>query len=385
MRLRGIPLAWLQLRHEKLRLLAAVAGIAFAVVLVFAQLGFRAALFDSSVRFHKALDFDLVMMSPKSVYIGRAASIPRRRLYQALGLEQVSSVAPVYIALGLWRNPVDLSSARNILVVGFDPAQRGFSRFGVDPFLEQLKKPDNVLFDRKSRPEFGPVPALLQQGPVDVELNERGVRVVGTYLLGTSFGIDGSVMTSDLNFQRAFPERPASHIHLGLIFLKPGVDIKAAEDKLRAELPDDVDILTREEFIAKEVAYWNNATPIGYVFTFGVVIGLVVGLVIVYQILFSDVQDHLQEYATLKAMGYKQSYLNMLVLKEAVILAVAGFIPGILLADLVYAQAAAATNLPLVMTTERAVMVLVMTVVMCALSGLIALRKVRSVDPAEVF
>lgn len=107
--------------------------------------------------------------------------------------------------------------------------------------------------------------------------------------------------------------------------------------------------------------------------------------IIVYQILFSDVSDHLQEYATLKAMGYTDGYLFKVVIQEAGILAVLGFVPGLLLCLGLYRLAGDATSLPIVMTWSRGVAVLGLTVGMCWFSGAMALRKVRAADPADVF
>ena len=162
-------------------------------------------------------------------------------------------------------------------------------------------------------------------------------------------------------------------------------DPAAVRDAILTALPPDIAILTREQFKAMEVAYWNYNTPIGYVFNFGVIMGFVVGAIIVYQILFSDVQDHLKEYATLKAIGFTDGYLSRVVLEQAAILALAGFIPALLLTWQLFKQAGAATNLPLTLTPELGGQVLVLTLFMCVGAGLLALRKVRSADPADVF
>ena len=386
MRLGPVRIAWLQISHQKLRLLAAVLGVAFAAVLIFVQLGFQQALYDSSVRWHTALGYDLAIISPKTTYLVNPPGFPRNRLYQALGFDGVSSVTPVYIGIANWRNPVDPLKTRNIYVMGFDPMNSGFALAGGAEQLQALRMPDRVLFDRLSRSEFGPIAAMLGEGEeVSTEINGRDVRVVGLYDLGTSFGIDGSIITSDLNFRRIFSDRSASRIELGLVTLEPGIDPVAVRDRIVAGIPGDVIVLTRDEFIQHEVDYWSNNTPIGYVFGLGVAMGLAVGLIVVYQILFSDVQDHLREYATMKAMGYSNFFLSRLVLAEAVILAVLGFVPGYFCSLAVYTQARDATNLPVLMTPDRAAMVLGLTVVMCAVSALLAMRKLRSADPAEVF
>jgi len=117
----------------------------------------------------------------------------------------------------------------------------------------------------------------------------------------------------------------------------------------------------------------------------GTIIGFIVGTVIVYQILYSEVADHLPEYATLKAMGYTQKYLLVVVLQEALILAILGYIPGFTFAIFLYDLARNATLLPIVMTSSRAVMVLVLTILMCFTSGAIAVQKLRAADPADIF
>lgn len=349
------------------------------------QLGFRAAMYESAVRYHERLAYDLVMVNPKTPFLGFPESFTRRRLYQALGASEVEAVTPVYIQQAFWKNPWQYN-ARNILVLGFDPTRDVFRIEGVREHRHELRLPDVVLFDAAGRPEFGPVAsAVAHRGPVGVEVNDRHVTVIGLFRLGTSFGIDGSLVTSDLNFLRLFPDRRPGLVDLGLIALRPGADAEAVGRRLAAGLERDVEVLTRQQFIDREVDYWGRTTPIGYVFGFGALMGLAVGGIIVYQILFADVSEHRAEYATLKAMGYTNRHLSGLVIREAVILAGLGFVPGLATSILLYAVAAEATRLPLSMTPGRAAAVLFLTLGMCGLSALVALRKVRSADPAEVF
>lgn len=379
------PLAWLQLSHEKIRLLIALAGIGFADMLMFMQLGFQNALFDSSVTLHKALDGDIFLMSPQSDALGFTETFSERRLYESIAVDSVESVVPVYLNFGKWKNPIDRNT-RTILVIGFNPTNNILDLPGIAENLDRTKLEDFVLFDDKSRVEFGPIPELLAQKPiVNTELAARKVTVSGLFSLGASFAADGNVVTSDLNFLRLFPDRQKGLIDIGVINLKPGADLELTLKELRAKLPQDVNIFSKEEFIREEIAYWQNATAIGFVFTLGTAIGFVVGIVIVYQILYTDVANHLSEYATLKAMGYKDSYFIVLVFQEAVILAVLGFIPGFAVAKSLYFLAANATALPLVMTANRAILVLILTIVMCCFSGSIAVRKLSAADPADIF
>jgi len=382
---RRIPLAWLQLSKDKSRLAIALSGVAFAVILVSMQLGFQSSMYDSAIRYHHRFQYDLVMLSPSTPFIGFPESFSRRRLYQALAADEVESVTPIYLRQGLWKNPWK-RNRRNLFVVGFDPSHDVLDISGVRQNLDLLKLPDTALFDSASRPEFGPVATKFPQlGKLAVEVNDRRITVAALFTLGTSFGVDGSLITSDLNYQRIFPKRPAGFIEMGLIHLADGADPILVQQKLLGELERDVDIHTQEQFVDRELEYWRTTTPIGYVFGFGAIMGLIVGCVIVYQILFADVSEHQAEYATLKAMGYKNSSLSWMVLNEAAILALLGFLPGLLVTMGLYNVMAEATSLPIIMTLERGLTVLSLTLGMCGLSGLMALRKVRSTDPAEVF
>jgi putative ABC transport system permease protein len=383
---RHIPVGWRQLKHNRLRLLAALAGITFAAVLMLVQLGFRAALFDSGIRWHTAWAYDIAILSPKSEYLLELHDIPRVRVFQAGGVDGVRAVTPVYTKLGKWRNPEKPKTVWPIFVAAFDPADEGFGGIISPQQQQDLRLDDNYLFDSLSRPEYGPIPAMLDtEETVALEMNGRRIRISGLFEVGNSFGINGALITSDLNFLRMFPNRNPSAVTLGLVQLEVGAVAEEVRDAIAAALPADITVVTKEQFKAMEVAYWDGSTPIGYVLNLGVLMGLVVGAIIVYQILFSDVQDHLKEYATLKAMGYTNGYLSGVVLQEAAILAVAGFIPAIALSLAVFKVSADATNLPLELTPDKAGMVFGLTLVMCAFAGLLAMRKVRSADPADVF
>lgn len=386
MRARHIPVGWRQLKHNRLRLLAAVAGITFAAVLMLVQLGFRAALFDSGIRWHKAWSYDIAILSPKSEYLLELHDIPRVRVFQAGGVDGVRAVTPVYTKLGKWRNPEKPKTVWPIFVAALDPADEGFGGIISSQQQQDLRLDDYYLFDSLSRPEYGPIPAMLDtEETVALEMNGRRIRISGLFEVGNSFGINGALITSDLNFLRMFPNRNPSAVTLGLVQLEAGAVAQEVRDAIAAALPADITVVTKEQFQAMEVAYWDSSTPIGYVLNLGVIMGLVVGAIIVYQILFSDVQDHLKEYATLKAMGYTNRYLSGVVLQEAAILAVAGFIPAIALSLVVFKISADATNLPLELTPDKAGIVFGLTLVMCAFAGLLAMRKVRSADPADVF
>lgn len=378
-------LAWRQLRAERSRLLSAMAGVMFAAVLVFMQLGFRSALFESATQLLSSMESELFLMSPMTVASFRPEPIPRIRAHQALALPEVTQAVPVYMTQATWRNPED-GSRRAIQMVGFDVEAGAMQFRGMDPLIPSLRGIDAVAFDTMSRPEFGDVRRIFaEQGPFEVQVGNRMVRVVGLVAIGPSFGADGNLIMSEVNFRRLVPVRAAANTDIVAVRLRPGTDVAAAQQRLREILPADVMVLTHGELVAHERHYWETATPIGFIFAFGSIMGLIVGMVIVYQILFSDIANHLREYATLKAIGYSNGYLARVVMAAALILAVIGFLPGAALCVWLYGVVADATFLPLTMTAERAVMVFGLIFGMCAAAGLLAMRKLRDASPADMF
>ncbi len=381
-----IPLAWLQLTRERIRFLVALAGISFADILMFMQLGFKTALLNSSIILHQNVKGDVFLISPQSDALISMKSFSSRRLYEALGVEGVKSVNPIYIAFGIWKNPVD-KNTRSIMIIGINPKEQILNLPGLEENFDKIKMADVVLFDRKSRPEFGPIVELYNSGKeVKTEIAERKIKVAGLFTLGSTFGADGNIVTSDLNFLRIFSNRDKGLIDMGAITLEDNANVDQVLATLREKLNGgDVLVLSREEFINYERDYWENTTAIGFIFGLGVAMGLVVGTVIVYQILYTDVSDHLPEYATLKAMGYTDSYLFILVFQEAIILACIGFIPGLAVSSFIYYNAAKATGLPIVMTKFLIVFVYGLTLLMCLVSGAIAVGKLKAADPADIF
>ena len=382
---RRIPLSWLLLTRQPVRLLVALAGISFAGILMFMQLGFRDGLFDASVTAHRLFDADVVLISPRSASSVSMEAFPRRRLVQTLADSDVEGVTPVHWGLMLWRNP-ETRRNRSILALGFNPDDPFF----VDPSLAEktdaLKQKGRILFDQLSRPEFGPIADWYHDGRVvETEITGNRVRVAGLVSLGTSFGADGNLLTSTETFLDLMPQKPPGAIEVGLVRLKPGADPEQVVSRLSQRLPKDVSVLTKQGFIDFEQNYWKSSTSIGFIFTLGAAMGFVVGCVIVYQVLYTDVSDHLPEYATLMAMGYRLSHLLGVVVREGFYLAAMGYVPAYLAGQGLYWFVRDATKLPVGMDLSRALTVLVMILVMCMLSSFLAMRRLIDADPAEIF
>ncbi|NEP18840.1 MAG: FtsX-like permease family protein [Leptolyngbya sp. SIO4C1] len=387
----SIPLAWLQLIHQRVRFVVTLIGIAFVVALLFMQLGFQDALFNSAVRVHQRLRGDLFLVSAQYKSLTAQQFFPRSRLYQTLALPQVKAVSPLLMQFGKLKN-IETGQKYSIFVFGISVSEPPFRALDAAQ-LDALKFPNKALFDRHSRAEFGPITARFEQAQsVQVEISSfneivqaHRYEIAGLFGLGTSFGIDGSLMVNDSAFLHTFPGTQAEEVSIGVIELQPGARAERVQAILSANLPDDVQILTREAFIALEKSYWSLRTPVGFTFRLMVTIGFIVGVGVAYQVLYTNISNHLLEYATLKAIGFRNRYLLNTVFQQAMILAILGFIPGLFIAVGVYDRARTATNLPILMTLDKSVTVLVSVIVMCTASGLFAIQKLRSADPADIF
>ncbi|MBW4498615.1 MAG: ABC transporter permease DevC [Scytonema hyalinum WJT4-NPBG1] len=384
---RRTPLGWLQLSHQKSRFLVALSGIAFADVLMFMQLGFQTALFDSNTRLHHSMEADIFLVSPQARNLAYLSTFTRRRLLQAMDIPGVNSAEGMYLGFIDWKNP-QTRKETGILVIGINPDKPAFDLPEVNSQLNAIKMPDTMLFDSGSRGEYDKIFAQIEQGkPATTEIGRRTITINSLFKVGASFIADGTLITSDQNFLRVFPRQEPGAVNLALIQLQPGYDPKQVATALKSHLGDknDVKVLTKEEFIEFEKNYWQTNTAIGFIFSLGVTMGFLVGVIIVYQVLSTDVNAHMKEYATFKAMGYRNAYLLGVVFEEAIIMAVLGFLPGVTVSFGLYAMTRNATNLPVIMTLARAIQVQVLTIIMCMISGAIATRKVQSADPADMF
>lgn len=382
------PLAWFNLTYERRRLLTAIAGVTFAVLLMFMFRGFENALYDSQVQLLLRLNGDIVMVSRIKYSMFVPEQFALRRLYQAQAFDGIEAAYPLYTRDGAaWKNP-ETKRSRPLRVLAFNPNDPVLPIPSILENTSALKLPWTAMVDDKSRAEIGPV----QVGTVS-ELAEKQIRIVGSYSLGTDFAAgNGNLVMSDQNFIRYFgivgpdeQSRSLNTVDIGLLRVADDADPERLVRVLQESLPKDVSVYTKAEFVNKELDYWRNNTSIGFVFSLLTTMSFIVGIILVYQILYTDVSEHWEEYATLKAIGYTNRYLLGIVLQESVILAVLGFVPGYLIALLLYQMTTNATGLLMQMTLWRGLNLLIATFIMCLISGFVAVRKVQTADPAEVF
>ncbi|EDX82885.1 DevC protein [Synechococcus sp. PCC 7335] len=407
------PLAWAQLSHQKIRLAVAITGVSFANILMFTMMGLQTLLTDGATTLHESLKGDLFLMSSFSPTLRIPLPIPRAYLLQADSVDGVSMAAPMYISSANWTDPDQIKSpserfledsaaeerpewspeeesagdifGNQVRIVAFNPKQPILDIPEVEQQIDRLSSANAVLFDRLSQPSLGEIPTLLSTSDdVQTLMGGRRVTVVGLFSLGSTVIEKGTVVMSDWNYTQWAGPQALEQVSLGILTLEPGSDIAAVQTAIQQYLPGTVDVLTLEELLAKEKKF-TDEDPGGIIFGFGSMVGFVVGIVIVYQVLYTDISDHLPEYATLKAMGYSDAALLRVVLLEAILLAVLGFVPGFVTSLGLYQVLTVMTRIPLVMKSAVAVQVFVLTLVMCSLSGAIAMRRLQSADPADVF
>jgi putative ABC transport system permease protein len=390
-------LALSNLWHDKARSAISIIGAAFAVVLIFMQLGFLGALENTATLLYDRLRFDLLITSKEYLDFSRSGSVKRDRLAQALGVNGVNEVIPLTVAPGLWRNPTDDpkrgGQSFQITMLSVDPAKmsRTFlpEEHGIFASTEDqaaaksaISRLNTVFLDERSRPDFGPIDAM-PPGTV-VELNGKQIELSGRFRIGTGFSYTGLLIMNEETFGNV-TGRPVRNTTLGLVQLEDGQDPELVAERLRLHLPDDVQVFTRAEISEYERSYWITKTAVGKFFNFGVLLALMVGAIFVYQMMVADIKKHLPEYATLKAMGYRFSYLFGVVFWQAVLLAICGFSIGLVMGLGLYEVTRSAAQLPVEMTLERMFIVLGLTLAMCIGSGLVAVRKVQTADPADLF
>ena len=387
--LNDLPLAWLQLKRQPVRYLVAVTGIGFAALLMYMQLGFQSGLLKSATKFYNALETDLVLISPATVNSGSYQQFPQSQLFQALGIEGIRETIPLYIA-NINAQQLDGIKPTSLRMIGYDPDLKVLDVPAINDQSNELKTPGFVLFDTLgSRIKTGPVSQTFKaDGPLDMISSdfEKTFRIKGLFALGSTFVADSNLIGSEATaLQLASRQINLGEISLGLIRVDNPSNIQRVQNDLRSLYGDEIQVLTKPELIKQERNYWNNVSSFGVIFGFGTIMGLLVGGVVVYQVLYTDVSDHLKEYATLKAMGFSSQFILIVVIQEAVLLGVSAFIPATLVSAALYAGLSAVSGIELQMSPDKSLLVGALTISTCAVASAIAIRKLSDADPASVF
>ena len=380
-----IPVGWLQLSHNRARMIAAVAGIAFANLLVFVQLGVKDSLSGAVTISYAPFKADIMISSRNTDMLYSGSLVSRRVQYLALADQSIEAAVPLYLGTVEWKKPG--GSTAVLSVYGLPPEAKAFAGGILSENFDGLKLPYRALIDNKIIGiDLQAVQRASSMKPMEFQIDGTSFSAIGSFGMGGGFGFDGLLAVSDQTFFLIFDQRSAATPNHILIKLKPGEDADLVAARLNRRLSaEHVKVRTLATSIADDKIYQNTQMPTGIIFAFGVAIGLIVGLVIVYQVLSTDVVAHLKEYATFKAMGYTHSFFLGVIFEEAVIVALMGFVPGFLLSWGAYAAMASSTGLPVEMTATRSIAIFVGTVAACTVSGALATLRLRSADPAELF
>ena len=383
------PLAFQNLTHNMRRLLVAVAGVAFAVILIFMELGFLNALLESTVQVLRRLEGEIVVISKAQYALIAAERFDIHRIYDAREVPGVASAAPIYIESAALLRTGD-SRGYPIRVIAVREDDEALSITQLHDLRDALHTEGAALADETSRHKFEIPPPGQPLENYRGELNGKEIRLVGHFHLGVDFATDGNLLMTAANFARYFPYRggagdPLRVVDLAILRLDQDANIDAVLNELRRTLPPDVEVLSKEHLIEREKKFWKENAPLGYIFMVGTVMGFVVGVVICYQIVYADISDHMREFATLKAIGYGTYYFFGLVLEQCLYLSLLGFIPGLIVSFISYRFLAMYTGLTMELGPSLAGWVFLATTAMCTISGLLAVSKLLATDPAELF
>jgi len=385
--LNDLPLAWLQLKRQPVKYLVAIAGIGFAALLMYMQIGFQSGLLTSSTTFYAALDADLILISPKTVSSGSFSQFPQSQLFRANGYKEVESVVPMYVT-NITAQKLGGQKPTSLRIIGYDPDVKALNVDAVNEQANELKTAGYALFDTEGNSRTGPVAkAIEENGYQFLTLYNltQTFRTVGLFGLGSTFAADSNIITSPGTAIQLADQLNFGEISLGLIKVNDKKALPQLQRNLKELYDGEIQVLTKDELIAQEQNYWNTSSSFGVVFGFGTFMGVIVGGVMVYQVLYTDVTDHLKEYATLKAMGFSNQFILGIVIQEAILLGVSSFIPSTLVSAGMYAFLTSASGISIQMTHQKIGLVGALTVGICAASAAIAVNKLRDADPASVF
>lgn len=385
--LNDLPLAWLQLKRQPVKYLVAIAGIGFAALLMYMQIGFQSGLLTSSTTFYAALDADLILISPKTVSSGSFSQFPQSQLFRANGYQEVETVVPMYVT-NITAQKLGGQKPTSLRIIGYDPGAKALNVDAINEQSDKLKTAGYALFDTEGNSRTGPVAkAIKENGYQFLTLYNltQTFRTVGLFGLGSTFAADSNIITSPGTAIQLADQLNFGEISLGLIKVSDKKSLPQLQRTLTELYEGEIQVLTKDELIAQEQNYWNTSSSFGVVFGFGTFMGVIVGGVMVYQVLYTDVTDHLKEYATLKAMGFSNQFILGIVIQEAILLGVSSFIPSTLVSAGMYAFLTSASGISIQMTHQKIGLVGALTVGICAASAAIAVNKLRDADPASVF
>lgn len=359
-----------------LRLSAAIAGIAVAVLVMFVELGLLQSILQSQSRLASLVRGDLMVMSAARSSLHDWARLDRLRLAQLAAVSGVAQVIPVYESGMLLRNPPE-RAAHRITAFAFPAGTLPLAIGDEQGISRMLKIPGTVLFDRRSRPLYGDI----QPGHT-VLLNAKSYVVRGLVAIGPDIVSDGAVVMSEGSW---LADDPGAQPIMGVLRLVPGAELASVRRALAAAMPADTTVMTPAEAARRERDFTLKSAPIGLIFGIGLLAGLLIGVVICYQILFNEIIDNAKEYATLRAMGFADSTIARMIFELALVLVAGGFVAGLAAGLLTDHLLAMKTGLGAALGFQSALLVAAPTAAIAVLASLLATRHLAAVEPAALY
>lgn len=385
-------LAWKNLTSSKSKFALAAMGVGFAVLLMFMQLGFRNALIENNVQLFSLFDMEkanLAVISRARYNVSTEQRFPRVLLNRIVADKRIRDYCTVSLERGTASVKVKGSTAKPIRVIGIS--------LGKEPFIAKKKlyadlavadARQSALVDARSKSYYH-----FQYGePQVVELNGIALKLSDQkFELGTDFGNDGTLLMSERMHANYFAWRsrtgdPRDVVDIAFLNANvPESELQELASEIQGIAPAEIVVKPTKTLREEEVKFWSTATPVGIIFNIGTVMGLVVGAIICYQIQYTDITDHMPEFATLKAMGYSPGYFWSVILCQSFYLANIGFVPGAAVSWALYQLLSSYSGLIMTMGPDTIFTVWVLTLLMCVVSGVLAIRKLFGADPASLF
>ena len=371
-----ITLAFRNFFHDRLRFIATVIGIVFSIVLVTVQMGLYLGFGRTVTTMIDHVSADLWIMPHGTKCFEDPSLLDASKRNRALSINGVAAAIPVVIGFADWRLPN--GGTTPVFIIGSDLRSGGLLPWDlVEGRIEALSIPRAVAVDRSYFDRLGisgmGATAEIRQHLVQVTAVTNGIR---------SFTTTPYVFM-DINRARAHTGVAADKASYFLIRLNPGADRNHVRGQLLSYI-SNVDILTPAEFAERSRIFWLFGTGAGAALFAGALLGVIVGTVIVAQTLYSSTKEHINEFATLRAIGSSREYIYKVIVCQAIFSAIIGFFFAALIGAVIV-ELTAATALPIIMTPGLIVGLFLLTVVMCVASAIAAIVQVIRIDPATVF
>jgi putative ABC transport system permease protein len=373
-----LGLAWTNLAARRVRTLVAGVGVTFAVFLLFLQFGFLDATRRAATQVYDFFDFDLALISADYQYFNAAPSFDRIRQIQLQAVPAVVDTFNLNVRTTKWVDP-ETEIRSSLMLIGIDDKPAFIRDAAIRDGLALLGDDNSVIADAYAHADYGDTGIGAK-----ARINEREAQVAARFAFGPFFYAEGSAIARNDSFSR-LANRDGRQTSVGLIRIGEGQDPAAAKAAIAEVLPDDIVILTRDELVGQEQDYFIAVKPVGIMFDVGAIIAFVVGAVTLFQVLSTEINNRLKEYATIKAIGFGSRFVYGLGVAQTAMLVLLGFVPAVVISLIVFNLVRAASHLPVQMGGALIEQVLVLSLAMGTASGLITLYRVKRADPAELF